>query len=292
VKTLRYGDNGTSVVYLQERLGAHGFGVEVDGEFGLKTRARVEQFQATRHLRADGVVGDKTWDALQVVQSTSAPDSALEEEQDELWHRVSECLNLIRKEHREAVSRALSYGLTFLNEVEEPYGSNDGPGIHDLVKHYNQYWWNMPEEYVQTARKRGFPLEGEVSPAPAWCGMLVSNCIREGLGLPYWDYQSGYAQDLEGHPFKKFFGGASQIENWGKDRRRQASSDSPLPGDIFTMGRSASGSDATQALEAGHTGFVLSDQGRYVCTLEGNISNGVFSRTRKKTSLRWFIRWW
>lgn len=62
--TLRIGDRGPSVSDLQRLLRRHGHAVAIDGIFGQQTRTAVIGFQNSRGLAADGVVGPKTWAAL------------------------------------------------------------------------------------------------------------------------------------------------------------------------------------------------------------------------------------
>ncbi|GAA2097319.1 hypothetical protein GCM10009841_09560 [Microlunatus panaciterrae] len=59
-RTVRYGDSGSCVRLLQQRLG----GLAADGAFGPKTLARVKTFQRSHGLSPDGVVGPLTWRAL------------------------------------------------------------------------------------------------------------------------------------------------------------------------------------------------------------------------------------
>jgi len=61
---LMVGDRGPDVLAVQKRLNALGAGVKEDGVFGTATRAAVMAFQGTNGLRADGVVGQKTREAL------------------------------------------------------------------------------------------------------------------------------------------------------------------------------------------------------------------------------------
>jgi Putative peptidoglycan binding domain/D-alanyl-D-alanine carboxypeptidase len=61
---LMLGDRGPDVLALQQRLNAGGAGVEADGIFGNGTRAAVMAFQGAHGLRPDGVVGQKTREAL------------------------------------------------------------------------------------------------------------------------------------------------------------------------------------------------------------------------------------
>lgn len=65
-RTLRKGDSGADVIYLQQRLTAKGYGVgAIDGKFGNKTLEAVKAFQAENNLTVDGVVGINTWNALE-----------------------------------------------------------------------------------------------------------------------------------------------------------------------------------------------------------------------------------
>ena len=63
--TLRKGDSGPDVVYLQTLLCSVGDPIAVDGKFGSGTEKAVKAFQTQYGLTADGVVGPVTWDALE-----------------------------------------------------------------------------------------------------------------------------------------------------------------------------------------------------------------------------------
>jgi hypothetical protein len=62
--TVRRGDCGELVRFIQERLTVLGFPAVADGLFGPGTEAAVKNFQASRGLTADGLVGPATWAAL------------------------------------------------------------------------------------------------------------------------------------------------------------------------------------------------------------------------------------
>ena len=65
--TLRKGDKGDSVRYLQTLLMERGYDLGkwgVDGDFGNQTETAVKRFQRDWDLTQDGVVGKKTWDTL------------------------------------------------------------------------------------------------------------------------------------------------------------------------------------------------------------------------------------
>jgi mannan endo-1,4-beta-mannosidase len=67
-RTLRTRSSGDDVKFLQERLNSRPPTVlpplTVDGKFGAKTRARVQEFQANNGLPVDGVTGPLTWGSL------------------------------------------------------------------------------------------------------------------------------------------------------------------------------------------------------------------------------------
>jgi peptidoglycan hydrolase-like protein with peptidoglycan-binding domain len=49
------------VRYLQRLLNANGYSVNTDGGFGPKTQQAVINFQKSKGIQADGIVGPKTW---------------------------------------------------------------------------------------------------------------------------------------------------------------------------------------------------------------------------------------
>jgi murein L,D-transpeptidase YcbB/YkuD len=62
--TIRLGDDGEYVAALQSILAAKGFAVPTDGHFNVATATAVREFQESRGLPADGIVGPRTWQAL------------------------------------------------------------------------------------------------------------------------------------------------------------------------------------------------------------------------------------
>ena len=63
--TLRFGDRGSDVSYLQQRLQLWGFSLTVDGSFGQQTHDAVRQFQSNQGLMVDGIVGANSWARLE-----------------------------------------------------------------------------------------------------------------------------------------------------------------------------------------------------------------------------------
>jgi murein DD-endopeptidase MepM/ murein hydrolase activator NlpD len=70
--TLRPGDKGRAVAYLQKRLG-----VRTTGFFGPATLAAVVAFQKARSLPAKGIVGAQTWRALVAKKAAPAARPAI-----------------------------------------------------------------------------------------------------------------------------------------------------------------------------------------------------------------------
>jgi GH25 family lysozyme M1 (1,4-beta-N-acetylmuramidase) len=75
---LRKGSGGVgqapSVARLQRRLNALGpYGLITDGDFGKETDAAARAFQRSKRLKADGVIGVKTWLALAKATPKPAP---------------------------------------------------------------------------------------------------------------------------------------------------------------------------------------------------------------------------
>ena len=66
--TLRRGDTGTNVEFLQKRLNIWGASLVVDGIFGAATEENVKKFQAQYNLTVDGIVGLQTWSKLLTVE--------------------------------------------------------------------------------------------------------------------------------------------------------------------------------------------------------------------------------
>lgn len=70
--TLHRGAKGEEVAVLQAMLRAVGFGVAVDGDFGAGTEVAVMRFQSERGLVVDGIVGARTWAALEETAKAKA----------------------------------------------------------------------------------------------------------------------------------------------------------------------------------------------------------------------------
>lgn len=77
MRTLKVGDSGQDVSELQKRLKDAGFSPgQIDGDFGPATEASVIAFQRSNNLLADGIVGPKTFAALDMRTDADTNDSA------------------------------------------------------------------------------------------------------------------------------------------------------------------------------------------------------------------------
>lgn len=75
--TIRRGSQGEAVKWLQKLLVSLGLlpGSAVDSVFGASTENAVKVFQARKGLSADGIVGPKTWKALDPNYTSSVADA-------------------------------------------------------------------------------------------------------------------------------------------------------------------------------------------------------------------------
>ena len=65
-RTLRKGNRGDDVKWMQQRLNVYGAGLAVDGDFGPVTEAAVREYQLRHGLVVDGITGPATRKALGV----------------------------------------------------------------------------------------------------------------------------------------------------------------------------------------------------------------------------------
>lgn len=112
---LKKGDRGDEVKTLQTMLNAHGYSLDVDGAFGTNTEAAVKSFQQKNGLTVDGVVGRKTWEALEADDAelpdwidgdpVDDPDGVVSVDRDELVDLINQIE--AEKAHLGEISRAL-----------------------------------------------------------------------------------------------------------------------------------------------------------------------------------------
>ncbi|MCP4921908.1 MAG: peptidoglycan-binding protein, partial [Proteobacteria bacterium] len=194
----------------QGAINALGFGpIDTDGAFGPATRAAVVRLQRARSLDADGIVGPATWAALTATTATTMPTRA----------------SLIAAGGSGIGLEVALLALADVGAAEDPPRSNQGPEIAHLVDGYRAYW----------------AIGGMTE--PPWCAIAVSSWIRLALGLPMWTLD-GRARPLAGHPFERWLGAVSQLQDWGRTRGLLLPSDAMVrPGMLALRERAGSGSD-------------------------------------------------
>jgi len=255
--TIHLGARGTRVTALQRRLNALGYPLVVDARFGPETERAVRQFQSAQGLVVDGVVGPRTWAALEKLPAVGLDASTVPDVEG-------------------VAGKALAFARGDLGAAERPDGSNAGAPIAHLVDGYREHW------------------QIDSPKAPPWCMIACSSWTARALGLgdrgrdvdwtlhPFGAWFGGVGQ-LEDW--------ARANGRWSTDF-----SEVPA-GAIYTMSRDGTDSDPATSPRKGHCGFWLSGlvesvEGDVVTTLDGNVSNRVGLRERPVSSLRGWVRWW
>jgi peptidoglycan L-alanyl-D-glutamate endopeptidase CwlK len=64
MRTIKSGSKGKLVQQMQKLLNDNGFSLSVDGKFGNSSDEAIKKFQFDHGLSPDGIVGNKTWEAL------------------------------------------------------------------------------------------------------------------------------------------------------------------------------------------------------------------------------------
>jgi hypothetical protein len=113
--TLRRGNTGEYVTLLQQVLNERGAQLELDGKFGSATEKAVKAFQQANGLKADGICGPKTWDAIGPVKIPDDHEPS-EQEMPDQDDDAADLVVLPRKD-AEKILKALDYALNALKEV-------------------------------------------------------------------------------------------------------------------------------------------------------------------------------
>jgi putative chitinase len=174
-RTLKEGMNGEDVRKLQAdlaRLGykdAHGRELHTDGKFGPDTHAALEAFQRDHKLKADGIAGAKTRDAIEAQKhldnqkidkaGAAALDKSLLDQARKGVHDIDAKMNRTPDQASENLTGALAAkakqdGLTRIDHVVL---SDDGSKAYAVQGDLNSPLKKMAE--VQTAQAVNTPLE-------------------------------------------------------------------------------------------------------------------------------------
>ena len=152
--TLRRGVTGPNVQELQQALTEVGFRTPPDGDFGPATERAVMAFQRSEGLIADGIVGDKTYEALKIALTN---EHILEKEGPN-GKRVHNVINRLTQHHIQSASDYLGVELAAIMAVSEIESRGSGffqvgsPAIlferHIMRRRLLKYQLN-PSPYIQ-----------------------------------------------------------------------------------------------------------------------------------------------
>jgi peptidoglycan hydrolase-like protein with peptidoglycan-binding domain len=162
--TLREGAKGAAVVTLQNKLKAAGFNPgAADGSFGPKTEAAVKAFQRAKGLVSDGIVGPKTWAALNKPPASSGGSGPT-----------------LREGARGEPVRALQ---NRLNQLGFNAGTADGafgPKTEAAVKAFQRAKGLTADGIVgpKTWDKLGIKVSGPVTNGPGGGGRVVTGYVN------------------------------------------------------------------------------------------------------------------
>lgn len=165
---LRKGSRGTEVRKLQNMLNKvlnPSPNLGIDGDFGPKTEAAVRAFQKAEHLTQDGIVGPKTWGALDR-KFTAPPTGGAGGTESPPVSGIDD-----------VVAEAVQVALGENGVMEEPLGSNRGAKVNEYNKTAGVAagsLWCMAFVYwsfVQAAARTG---KANPMPKTAYCPFLYT----------------------------------------------------------------------------------------------------------------------
>lgn len=129
MKVIKRNSTGIDVIRLQQLLQDHGYNVYDDGVFGPNTDIAVKNFQKKSGLVADGIVGQKTWDKLLIVNKDNTKISKSD------FQEISRQLNI-----ETAIIMAIK-------EVESgPYGGFLSLGYPPILFEGHIFWKQLENE--------------------------------------------------------------------------------------------------------------------------------------------------
>ncbi|MCG8968919.1 MULTISPECIES: peptidoglycan-binding protein [Streptomyces] len=259
---LRQGARGVDVATAQDLLAAAGHPVSADGVFGTATTRAVKDFQKSRQLAADGVVGARTWTALTVTVRPGSKGRAVRALQRQLG----------QEGHRLAVDGLFGAGTgSAVRAVQRAHGlSVDGVA--------GPRTWaallaapGRPSGDVSALRKRIVATaRGQIGVfEPSGCRTYLKDCARTAWCAAFVSWTWRKAGVPSAAVPKTLV--AREVGLWGQ-RNGLFHRTHPKPGDIVVWGEPA-------AKTGGHVGIVVAvhADGR-IDTVDGNYRNKVTFR--------------
>lgn len=270
--TLREGSRGGDVRVLQTTLNALGDNLLVDGIFGDATFNSVCDFQTVKGLEPDGVVGPKTWTALDMAMARKRVEDARPP--------APKTDADLERAGAKAIERALSMWALDIYDPELGDDSIEGQQsrhfITDMIRSGLGWTW-------ETA----YDGDGDFE----WCGAFAAACwidIKPELRKLY--FSSTYR--LDRYASYRSYNGENNV---GKGRKWQEPEDggfawAPRAGDIALVGHKSYGH---------HIVLVEKYEDGRIFTVEGNATGegpngerqqGVVRRRRPLSTVRRIIR--
>lgn len=165
-KNYKKGARGKKVRLIQEWLSLNGLGLFVDGDFGAATDYAVKEFQRTKRLKVDGVVGEKTFSML-ILPMTNA-------------------LKHISPDGKSIGQMVVAHAEQHLKQnPREIGGQNKGPWVRLYMNGNDGSQWLWCAGFVSFILKRActsldvrLPIKTSVS-----CDTLAANAKEKGIFL-------------------------------------------------------------------------------------------------------------
>lgn len=193
---LSYGSQGDEVKKLQEALNSQGYGLSVDGIYGAKTQAAVQDYQSKNGLSVDGIAGVNTQGKLYATsgesqqQAAPAPATPAYETPKPSAYQPSETVQQAQALLQQQLSqRPGEYQSQWQDKLDELLGKiqNREPFSYDLNGDalYQQY----KDRYIQQGKQAMMDTMGE---AAALTGGYGSSYAQTAGQQTY----QGYLQQL------------------------------------------------------------------------------------------------
>ncbi|MBI5260022.1 MAG: peptidoglycan-binding protein [Burkholderiales bacterium] len=187
--TLSIGSMGPLVKQLQEglnQLASQLPKLAPDGQFGPKTRGRVQEFQTKNQLVPDGIVGPLTWDVLlQLLQQVAQGGvPTMPGMTSSVFDALRPLVLLIAQQHMGKVDfgqlvNGRPKGIDFVKEV---FDFAAGVKLTDA---------NFREGGTSAGNWIATPWVGNTAHVKSWCGIFAIYCYRKA-GIPvHWDIGKG-----------------------------------------------------------------------------------------------------
>lgn len=259
---LRQGARGVDVATAQDLLAAAGHPVNADGVFGTATTRAVKNFQKSRRLAADGVIGPRTWTALAATLRSGSKGRAVRALQRQLG----------QEGHRLAVDGVFGAGTgSAVRAVQRAHGlpvdGVAGPRTWAALLAAP----GRPSGDVSALRKRIVATaRGQIGVSePSGCRTYLKDCARTAWCAAFVSWTWRKAGVPSAAVPKTLV--ARGVGLWGQ-RNGLFHRTHPKPGDIVVWGEPA-------AKTGGHVGIVVAvhADGR-IDTVDGNYRNKVTFR--------------